>query len=57
MGFWSDFLGTVTNDTAKEDVDRGHARPRYDEENYAASQCVDEALETGKDPISGDDLK
>jgi hypothetical protein len=59
MGILSDWINGkeeaekygMSERQADRDVDRGHAEPRNDAENQAASDYVDEALETGSDPI------
>jgi hypothetical protein len=59
MGVLSDFFGPPSDDQVDRDVDRGHAEPRNDAEDQAASDYCDEALSTGQDPIpsSGDSSK
>jgi hypothetical protein len=51
----SPFVGPPSDEQAERDVSRGHAEPRNDAEDEAAKDYVDEALTTGKDPLSSDE--
>ena len=54
MGILSDFFGEPSDDQVGRDIDRGQAEARNDAEEEAEAQYVEEAAETGEDPLDND---
>jgi len=52
MGFWSDMFGPPSDRQVDRDVERGQAESRGSSgEQQAELDYVNEAIETGKDPL------
>ncbi|KKP92228.1 MAG: hypothetical protein UR98_C0031G0003 [Parcubacteria group bacterium GW2011_GWA1_36_12] len=57
MGILSDFFGSPSDKQVDRDIERGQAEARNDAEEEAESQYVEEAAETGEDPLDNDGSK
>lgn len=51
MGWWSDTFGEPSEERAEQDVSEGSAASRNSAEEQALSDCFEEYIETGNDPL------